>query len=184
MFPVTVHAGEADGVDSIKDAIVSGRALRLGHGARLIEDVMFTRSQGEADFVVLGPVAEWVHDRGIALELSVSSNMQTGVLDDIYQLTEEDDHELSVVDHPFAVLYDLGFAVTVNTDNRLMSNTTISKELQLLVETFGYDIDDLEQFQLNAADATFQSVDAREELIETIAEGFEAQRANLGRDRR
>lgn len=184
MFPVTVHAGEADGVDSIKDAIVSGRALRLGHGARLIEDVMFTRSQGEADFVVLGPVAEWVHDRGIALELSVSSNMQTGVLDDIYQLTEEDDHELSVADHPFAVLYDLGFAVTVNTDNRLMSNTTISKELQLLVETFGYDIDDLEQFQLNAADATFQSVDAREELIETIAEGFEAQRANLGRDRR
>jgi adenosine deaminase len=181
MFPVTVHAGEADGVDSIKDAIVSGRALRLGHGARLIEDIMFSRSQGESDFVVLGPVAEWVHDRGIALELSVSSNMQTGVLDDIYKLTEEDDHELTVADHPFAVLYDLGFAVTVNTDNRLMSNTTISKELQILVETFGYDIDDLEQFQLNAADATFQSVDAREELIEDIAEGFAAQRRNLGR---
>ena len=181
MFPVTVHAGEADGIDSIKDAIVSGRALRLGHGARLIEDVMFSRSQGESDFVVLGPVAEWVHDRGIALELSISSNMQTGVLDDIYKLTEEDDHELSVADHPFAVLYDLGFAVTVNTDNRLMSNTTISKELQILVETFGYDIDDLEQFQLNAADATFQSVDAREELIEDIAEGFAAQRRNLGR---
>ncbi|MBP6187116.1 MAG: hypothetical protein KA421_05685, partial [Rhodoluna sp.] len=59
--------------------------------------------------------------------------------------------------------------------------TTISKELQILVETFGYDIDDLEQFQLNAADATFQSVDAREELIEDIAEGFAAQRRNLGR---
>ena len=181
MFPVTVHAGEADGIDSIKDAIVSGRALRLGHGARLIEDIMFSRSQGDADFVVLGPVAEWVHDRGIALELSVSSNMQTGVLDDIYRLTEEDDQELTVADHPLAVMYDLGFKVTVNTDNRLMSNTTISKELQLLVNTFGYDIDDLEQFQLNAADATFQSVDAREELAEQIVEGFEAQRRNLGR---
>ncbi|MEN9749049.1 MAG: hypothetical protein RL149_127, partial [Actinomycetota bacterium] len=71
--------------------------------------------------------------------------------------------------------------VTVNTDNRLMSNTTISKELQLLVNNFGYDIDDIEQFQLNAADATFQSVDAREELAEVIADGFEAQRRNLGR---
>ena len=171
LFPVTVHAGEADGIESIKDAIVSGRALRLGHGVRLIEDILYSGTEDGVDRVILGPVAEWVHDRGIALELSVSSNMQTGVLDDIYRLTEEDDQELTVADHPLAVMYDLGFKVTVNTDNRLMSNTTISKELQLLVNTFGYDIDDLEQFQLNAADATFQSVDAREELAEQIVEG-------------
>jgi len=78
LFPVTVHAGEADGVESIKDALVTGRALRLGHGVRLIEDIMFSRTEGDTDLVVLGPVAQWVHDREIALEVSPSSNLQTG----------------------------------------------------------------------------------------------------------
>ncbi|MEY4328055.1 MAG: hypothetical protein RIR71_725, partial [Actinomycetota bacterium] len=76
LFPCTVHAGEADGVESIRDAIVSGRALRLGHGVRLVEDIMFSRTEGDTDLVVLGPVAQWVHDRGIALETSPSSNLQ------------------------------------------------------------------------------------------------------------
>ncbi|MEL0320005.1 MAG: adenosine deaminase, partial [Aquiluna sp.] len=78
LFPVTVHAGEADGIESIKDAIVTGRALRLGHGVRLIEDIMFSRTEGDTDLVVLGPVAQWVHDREITLEVSPSSNLQTG----------------------------------------------------------------------------------------------------------
>lgn len=71
MFPVTVHAGEADGIESIKDAIVSGRALRIGHGARLVEDILFVRADGDTDVVTLGPVAEWIHDRGIALALPI-----------------------------------------------------------------------------------------------------------------
>lgn len=163
LFPITVHAGEGDGIESIKDAIVSGRALRLGHGVRIIEDVMFSRTEGDTDLVVLGEVAEWVHDRGITLELSPSSNLQTGA---ISMLGDE------MADHPFDVLYDLGFKVTVNTDNRLMSRTTLTRELELLKETFGYTLADLEQFQLNAAEAAFQGLEEREELMEMISDGF------------
>ncbi|MEY4434775.1 MAG: hypothetical protein RIR16_815 [Actinomycetota bacterium] len=167
LFPVTVHAGEADGIESIRDALVSGRALRLGHGVRIVEDIMFSRSEGDTDLVVLGPVAEWVHDRQIALELSPSSNLQTGAIE---MLGDE------LADHPFDVLYDLGFKVTVNVDNRLMSATTLTRELGLLVDTFGYDLDDLETFQINAAEASFQALDDRAELIDMIVDGFAAAR--------
>lgn len=170
LFPVTVHAGEADGVESIKDAIVSGRALRLGHGVRLVEDIMFSRTEGDTDLVVLGPVAQWVHDRGIALETSPSSNLQTGAF---AQLGD------TMADHPIDILYDLGFKVTVNTDNRLMSGTSLTRELEILVDTFGYTLADLEQFQLNAAEAAFQGLPEREELMDMIELGFqEAMGAN------
>lgn len=168
MFPVTVHAGEADGVESIRDAIFSGRALRLGHGVRLVEDIMFSRTEGDTDLVVLGPVAQWVHDRGIPLETSPSSNLQTGA----FAMLGD-----SMSDHPFDILYDLGFEVTVNTDNRLMSDTNLTKELEILVRTFGYGLDDLEQFQINAAQAAFQGMPEREELIDMIEMGFAAARA-------
>jgi adenosine deaminase len=163
LFPVTVHAGEGDGIESIKDAIVSGRALRLGHGVRIIEDVMFSRTEGDTDLVVLGETAEWVHDRQIALELSPSSNLQTGA---ISMLGDQ------FSDHPFDILYELGFKVTVNTDNRLMSRTTLTREIELLMSTFGYGLSDIEQFQLNAAEASFQALEDREELIDMISDGF------------
>jgi adenosine deaminase len=163
LFPVTVHAGEADGIESIKDAIVSGRALRLGHGVRIIEDIMFSRTEGETDLVVLGPVAEWVHDRGIVLETSPSSNLQTGAIEMLGN---------TMADHPFDILYDLGFKVTVNTDNRLMSGTTLTREIELLVETFDYSLADIEVFMINAADGSFQALEEREELIDMISEGF------------
>ncbi|MFM6962839.1 MAG: adenosine deaminase, partial [Micrococcales bacterium] len=165
LMPVTVHAGEADGIDSIRDAIYSGRTLRLGHGARLAEDIGWTRSEGDTMFVELGPVAEWVHDRGLALELCPSSNLQTGVLSDMGLVNE-------LGEHPFAALYDLGFKVTVSPDNRLMSNTSITNELEMLVDEFEYELEDIQQFQLNAAEATFQAHDDREELIEQILNGF------------
>lgn len=163
LFPCTVHAGEADGIESIKDAIVSGRALRLGHGVRLIEDILYSGTEDGVDRVILGPVAEWVHDRGIVLELSPSSNLQTGAIEMLGN---------AMADHPFDVFYDLGFKVTVNTDNRLMSNTSLSKELELLTEAFGYGLEDIEQFMINAAEGSFQAIDDREELIEMISEGF------------
>ena len=165
LFPVTVHAGEADGVESIRDAIVSGRALRLGHGVRLIEDIMFSRTEDDTDVVELGPVAEWVNDRGIALEICPSSNLQTGA---ISMLGDK------MSDHPFDVFYDLGFAVTVSTDNRLMSGTTLTRELELLVDTFGYGIEDLEVFMTTAAEHSFQPIHDREELIEVIQEAYAA----------
>src|SRR5699024_8266378 len=71
-FPVTVHAGEADGLHSIQSALVDGRALRLGHGVRLAEDISTVRSDDENTYVSLGRLAEWVKDREIALELSPS----------------------------------------------------------------------------------------------------------------
>ena len=163
LFPVTVHAGEADGIDSIKDAMISGRAIRIGHGVQLIEDIMFSRTEGDTDLVVLGPVAQWVHDREIALELSPSSNLQTGA----FAMMGD-----SMEDHPIDIMYDLGFKVTVNTDNRLMSGTSLTKELEVLSETFGYSLADLEQFQLNAAASAFQGLPEREELMDMIEIGF------------
>ena len=164
-LPVTVHAGEADGIDSIRSALFDGRALRLGHGVRLAEDITFEREEGETAFVTLGPVAEWVKDREIALECSPSSNLQTGAF---AQWGDE------LIDHPFDLLYQLGFRVTVNTDNRLMSATTLTRELHLLAETFGYGLDELLEFQLNAAAASFQPIEDREALMERIIAGFEA----------
>lgn len=162
-LPVTVHAGEADGLDSIRSALFDGRALRLGHGVRLASGVTIDHEDDENSYVTLGPVAQWVKDREIALELSPSSNLQTGAIADW-----GDD----LIDHPFDLLYQLGFRVTVNTDNRLMSNTTLSRELALLSDAFGYDLADFEVFQLNAAAASFLPMEDREELAETISTGF------------
>ncbi|MEN9603697.1 MAG: hypothetical protein RL545_386 [Actinomycetota bacterium] len=162
MFPTTVHAGEADGIESIRDAIVSGRTLRLGHGVRIYQDLLMREEDGR-DFVQLGEVAEWVHFRQIALELCPTSNLQTGAISDL-----GDEYQ----DHPVAILFDLGFRVTISPDNRLMSGTSVTHELEQLVEHFEFDLDDLVQLQLNAAEASFQTLDAREELAEIIQEGF------------
>ncbi|QTV79375.1 adenosine deaminase [Microbacterium sp. NIBRBAC000506063] len=164
-FPVTVHAGEAAGPDSIRSALLDGRALRLGHGVRIAEDLEVIDREGDEVQVRFGDLARWVRDREIPLELSPSSNLQTGAI--AAWGTE-------LVDHPFDLLYQLGFAVTVNVDNRTMSRTSLTRELALLVDAFGYDLDDLEAFQFNAASAAFLPVEEREELVELIADGFEA----------
>ncbi|KXZ61363.1 Aminodeoxyfutalosine deaminase [Microbacterium laevaniformans] len=164
-FPVTVHAGEAAGLDSIRSAILDGRALRLGHGVRIAEDLEVVQQQGDSVLVTFGDLARWVRDREIPLELSPSSNLQTGAIAAWGKNLE---------DHPFDLLYQLGFAVTVNVDNRTMSRTSLTRELALLAETFDYRLEDLEAFQLNAAAGAFLSVEEREELIELIGEGFDA----------
>ncbi len=162
-FPVTVHAGEADGVESIRSALLDGRALRLGHGVRIVED-MTIHEDGDQTTVELGDVARWVLDRGIVLETSPSSNLQTGAIG----------QDRVMADHPFDVLYRLGFAVTVNTDNRLMSHTSLSRELYLLAETFNYDTTDLLAFQINAAHAAFVPREIKDEIVDVLMEGFEA----------
>ena len=163
-MPSTVHAGEAAGIESITGALVDGRALRLGHGVRIAEDIQVAREDDDNTYVTLGPVAQWVKDREIALELSPTSNVDTHAFE---QWGDE------LIDHPFDLLYQLGFRVTVNTDNRLMSRTTLSRELFVLAETFGYDLTDLAVFQLNAAAASFLSLEDREELTDQVTAGFE-----------
>ncbi|MFL0713470.1 MAG: adenosine deaminase [Microcella pacifica] len=162
-FPVTIHAGEADGIESIRGALRDGHALRLGHGVRLLEDITLV-DEGEMTRASLGRIAEWVKDRGIALETSPSSNLQTGAI------AAWGD---SMKDHPLDLFTQLGFRVTVNTDNRLMSATTLSRELRLVAETFDYDLDDILALQLNAAQAAFLPVEDREALMDTIIAGFE-----------
>ncbi len=163
-FPATVHAGEAAGLDSIRSAVLDGRALRLGHGVRLAEDLDVVSREGDEVMVRFGDLARWVRDREITLELSPSSNLQTGAIEQ---------WGTTMADHPFDLLYQLGFSVTVNVDNRTMSRTSLTRELALLVEAFDYDLDDLETFQLNAAAGAFLPVEEREELIDLIADGFQ-----------
>jgi adenosine deaminase len=171
-FPATIHAGEAAGLESIQDALVAGRALRLGHGVRIAEDIEIEESEGEdaADgeevgIANLGRVASWVRDRGIPLELCPSSNLQTGAIAAFGDTIDE---------HPFDLLYQLGFKVTVNTDNRLMSGVTLTGEFELLVDTFGYDLGDLLELTLNAVDAAFLPLEDREALATFVAESFDA----------
>jgi len=163
-MPVTVHAGEADSLDSIRSAIIDGRALRLGHGVSVAEDIEIENEDDETTFVSLGELAQWVKDREIALELAPSSNLQTEAIAAWGE---------TMADHPFDLLYQLGFRVTVNTDNRLMSGTSITRELSLLSDAFGYDLADFEVFQLNAAASTFLSLEDREDLADRISAGFE-----------
>ncbi len=158
-LPVTVHAGEADGLDSIRSALLDGRALRLGHGVNLA--LAFAEDASEAD----GALADWVLERGIALELCPTSNLQTGA---IAQWGG------TLADHPFDLLYSLGFAVTVSPDNRLMSGTDVSTELARLAEVFDYDVQDIAEFQLNAASAAFLPYDDREDLVDYIGDYFDA----------
>jgi len=162
MFPVTIHAGEADGVESITSALIDGRALRLGHGVRIAEDIGNLAAE-DSTSAELGLVARWVLERGIPLETSPSSNIQTGAMEAWGK---------SMEDHPFDALYRLGYAVTVNTDNRLMSATTLTKELELLVDAFGYGIEDLLAFQLNAAQGAFLRWDQTEDVIDLLLEAY------------
>ncbi|WP_341394088.1 adenosine deaminase [Arthrobacter sp. G119Y2] len=173
-FPVTVHAGEAAGVASIRDALVHGRALRLGHGVRIAEDIEVDFEADDAPgvdggsdtavgMVSIGQVAGWVRDRGIPLEICPSSNLQTGAVESFGGDIES---------HPIDLLYQTGFQVTVNTDNRLMSGVTLTGEFELLAETFDYDLDDMLELTMNAVDAAFLPLEERDALAAYVTEGF------------
>lgn len=161
--PRTIHAGEADGVDSIESALLDGRALRLGHGVRITDDLDIVESDN-AKHVHHGHLAQWVRDRRIALEMCPTSNVHTNAFDRFGS---------TIHDHPFDMLYQLGFAVTVNTDNRLMSGTSLSREIANLAEVFDYSLDDVLQWQLNAIEAAFIPVEERDYLAEFVTRTFD-----------
>ncbi|MGW4226690.1 adenosine deaminase [Streptomyces bauhiniae] len=144
--PFTIHAGEAYGLPSIHQAVQVCGAQRLGHGVRITEDIVDGK---------LGRLAGWVRDRRIALEMCPTSNLQTGCA-------------TSIAEHPITALKDLGFRVTLNTDNRLVSGTTMTREMALLVEEAGWTAEDLRTVTVNAVKSAFIPFDERKALIEDV----------------
>lgn len=147
----TIHAGEAFGLPSIWQAIQWCGADRLGHGVRIIDDI----TVAEDGSVELGALAAYVRDKRIPLEMCPSSNIQTGAAE-------------SFAEHPIGLLTELRFRVTVNTDNRLMSGTSMTQEMYGLVEAFGYTLEDLRWFTINAMKSAFLPFDERLAIIDRI----------------
>ncbi|MFC5380205.1 adenosine deaminase [Aquipuribacter nitratireducens] len=158
LVPFTVHAGEAAGLDSVADALSVG-TLRLGHGVRVADDVVAADAPGGAP--TLGRLAAWVRDRRVPLEASPTSNVQTGAA-------------TSIAAHPATLLKDLGFAVTVNTDNRLVSGTSTTQEMTLLREQAGWSDADLALASVAAAEAAFLPLPEREALVLRVRDGWAA----------
>jgi adenosine deaminase len=146
-FHATIHAGEAFGLPSIWEALQWCGAERLGHGVRIVDDVVPVDGQYQ-----LGRLAAYVRDRRIPLEMCPTSNVHTGVVPDI-------------ASHPLGLLRRLRFRVTVNTDNRLMSDTSMSRELCQLRDAFGYGWDDFEWLTVNAMKSAFAPFDERLRII-------------------
>jgi adenosine deaminase len=145
----TIHAGEAFGLPSIWEAIQWCGADRLGHGVRIVDDI----TVDDDGCPRLGRLAAYVRDKRIPLELAPASNVQTGAAP-------------SIAEHPIGLLTELRFRVTVNTDNRLMSQTSMTGEMAALVEAFGYDLARLRWFTINAMKSAFLPFDERLEIIE------------------
>lgn len=153
----TIHAGEAFGPPSIWEAVQRCGASRVGHGVHIVEDIpgWDDPEAWAAGGPQPGRLARFLRDARVPLELCPSSNVQTG-------------GAASIAEHPFDVLTRLGFRVTVNTDNRLMSGTSMSNELGLLSDAFGYDLADLRRFTINAMKSAFISFHERRSMIEDV----------------
>ncbi|HEV2018256.1 MAG TPA: adenosine deaminase [Gemmatimonadaceae bacterium] len=139
---VTVHAGEGDGPESVRQAVHVCGANRIGHGTRLIEDPDLT---------------QYVNDRRIALEVCLTSNVQTRVAD-------------SYATHPFREYFDRGLNVTLNTDNRLISATTLTDEYVYAAEHLGFTMDELAGIALNGFESAFLPWEERLMLIEEVSD--------------
>jgi adenosine deaminase len=146
----TIHAGEAYGLPSIWEAIQICGAERLGHGVRIIDDIDFS-----GDKPKLGPLASYVRDRRIPLELCPTSNLQTGAAK-------------TYSEHPIGILAKLRFRVTLNTDNRLMSRTSMSNEMIQCVKSFGWKFADLQRVTVNSLKSSFIPFEERLEIIEKV----------------
>lgn len=139
-LPATVHAGEGAGPESIREALQACHARRLGHGTRLRED----------------PELEaFVRDHRIPLEVCLTSNAQTRVVP-------------SVARHPLRHYFDAGLEVTLNTDSRLISGTTLSREYELAQEELGFSPDELARVSLMGFRATFLPGKAKESLLREV----------------
>ena len=155
-FNITVHAGEAFGKESIWQAIQWCGAHRIGHATRLIEDMRVK----EGEVMSMGSLAQYVLDKRIPLEICLTSNVHTGAVQ-------------SVEEHPFGILYRYKFRCTLNTDDRLMSNITLTDEYCTAAEIFNLKIEDIEKLTINAMKSAFTPYKQRIALIyDVLKPGF------------
>ncbi len=163
-FNITIHAGEAFGKESIWQAIQYCGAHRIGHATRLLEDVVLDQ---EGEVASLGELAQYVLDKRLPLEICLLSNVHTGAID-------------KLENHPFNIFYKKKFRVFLNTDDRLMSDTTLTKEYLTAVEQFGITIDDIERLNINAMKSAFIPYEERIKYIyEIIKPGYQKLREKL-----
>ena len=163
-FNITIHAGEAFGVPSIWQALQYCGAHRIGHGTRLMEDMVL----GDGRVVSMGRLAQYVLDHRVPLEICLSSNVQTGAVP-------------SMDEHPLKHLLRHRFRITLNTDNRLMSGTTPTREHWLAHQSFGVDLAGLETIVINGMKSAFVGYNRRCEVIyDKLKPGFAELRAELG----
>ncbi len=159
-FYITIHAGEAFGVESIWQALQYCGAHRLGHATRLRDDIQIN----EDGTLQLGTLAQYVLDRRIPLEMCLYSNLHTGACKNLEE-------------HPFGLFFRNGFRVCLNTDDRLMSDTTMTKETILATELFDLSLADIEKLNLNAIKSAFSPFDKRLDIIfNTVKPGYAALR--------
>tara|TARA_B100000029_G_scaffold155793_2_gene151151 strand:+ start:805 stop:1893 length:1089 start_codon:yes stop_codon:yes gene_type:complete len=150
-FHFTIHAGEAFGVPSIWEAVQFCGAERLGHGVRIVDDISFD-TNGKPQ---LGRLAAYIRDRRLPLELCPTSNVHTGAVG-------------SIAEHPIGLLRELGFRVTLNTDNRLMSDVSMTSEMMALHQAFGWNLEDFQWITVNAMKSAFWPFDERLRIINEI----------------
>ncbi len=162
-FNITVHAGEGYGKESIWQAIQYCGAHRIGHGTRLIEDIAVANEKP----VKMGDLAQYVLDKRIPLEICLNSNVHTGATP-------------SLEVHPFKILFQSQFRVTLNTDNRLMSQTSMTREFLAAQDTFGLSCNDFEKITINAMKSAFIPYDERCRIIfDVIKPGYAAIRSQI-----
>ncbi|MFZ6033109.1 MULTISPECIES: adenosine deaminase [Melioribacter] len=163
-FNITIHAGEAFGKESIWQAIQICGAHRIGHATRLVEDIVFDK---DGNVVRLGELAQYILDTRLPLEICLLSNVHTGAVD-------------KLENHPFIILFREKFRVFLNTDDRLMSDTTLTKEYTIASELFGLNLDDIEKLNINAMKSSFIPYKERLYYIyNVIKPGFQKMREKL-----
>ncbi len=164
-FNITIHAGEAFGKESIWQAIQWCGAHRIGHATRLIEDMKVK----DGEVLSMGRLAQYVLDKRLPLEMCLTSNVHTGAVKNLKE-------------HPFGIYYRYKFRVTLNTDDRLMSNITLTDEYQTAADIFSLKLDDLEKLTINAMKSAFLPYKRRIAVIyDRIKPGFAAAREQLAR---
>lgn len=150
---ITIHASEPPDLELISDALAHG-AHRIGHGVRLDRDTRRDPVSGE---LVLGPLARYVLDRQVHLEMAPTCNTQIGAVP-------------SVADHPIGPFLRAGFNVGVNTDNRLMSHVMPSSELWAVADAFHLDWHEIGRLVRNAAESSFAPYEVRRRLVDEVIE--------------